>query len=196
VTIGRLPARTLLRRFTLGSGPLKRSSDRVEFLSRIVLVLALLVAAPVGVAVGTTASASMRTTAEEQAATRSQARATLLTDAPQPETQVAARRPTRATWTAPDGTARTGVVDAPAGAPAGSQVVIWVDRSGEPTDPPLSRSAIADQGVVLGVLALLGVVLLALGGHLLVLWWLGRRRDRRWAEGWASVEPLWATRFR
>ena len=35
-----LSLRSVLRRFTLGSGPLKRRSDRVEFVSRLFLVLA------------------------------------------------------------------------------------------------------------------------------------------------------------
>ena len=47
-----VPSRTLRRRFTLGSGPLKPTSDRIEFLSRVVLVLLLLAALPVGLVVG------------------------------------------------------------------------------------------------------------------------------------------------
>ena len=57
------PARRLLRRFTLGSGPLKRRSDRLEFLSRVVLTLTLLAAVPIGVATGTAMAGNLTATA-------------------------------------------------------------------------------------------------------------------------------------
>lgn len=192
----RAPARTLRRRFTLGSGPLKRTSDRVEVLSRLLLVLALLAALPAGLVVGGTAAAGVRALAEEQAATRQQARATLLSDAPDVDSVYDTRVPAPAVWTGPDGAGRTGDVDAPAGARAGSPVEIWVDRDGRETPAPLTDSEVTGQGVVLGALTFLGLVIAGLSSHLLVLWRLERRRFRRWEAGWAAVEPLWASRFR
>lgn len=32
--------------------------------------------------------------------------------------------------------------------------------------------------------------------HLVVVWLLERGRVRGWEKGWASVEPLWVSRFR
>ncbi|MGY1605030.1 Rv1733c family protein [Geodermatophilus sp. SYSU D00815] len=191
-----VPARTLRRRFTLGSGPLKRASDRVEFLSRVVLVLALLAALPAGLVVGGRASATMHAVAAEQAAERHRVSATLLSDAEADDGPATPDVPTAATWLGPDGTARSGDVDAPAGARSGTTVDVWVDDAGALTDDPLTSAEATGQGIVLGVLTALGTVLAALSGHLLVVWLLERRRLRRWERGWASVEPLWVSRFR
>ena len=185
-----------LRRFTLGSGPLKRRSDRVELVSRIMLALALLAAAPLAVTAGTTLSASLSATAAAQARSSVQEQATLLADAATRPTPGSQTVPTSATWPGPDGTAHTGAVAAPPGARAGTTVKVWVDRSGEPVEAPLSDAAIADEALVAGAVTFLGVVIVALSVHLVVLWLLARRRARRWEAGWAQVEPLWVSRFR
>jgi hypothetical protein len=185
----------LRRRFTLGSGPLKRTSDRVEFLSRVVLVLALLAATPAGLAVGTATYTGVLATAEHQAVTRSPTTATLLADAPAKNGTGTAGVPTSATWTAPGGASRTGQVDAPAGARAGTTVDVWVDRAGALTDRPLTSGEVVGQGVVVGVLTGLGLVIAGLSSHLVVLVLLERRRLRRWEAGWAAVAPLWGSRF-
>ncbi|MFP5370397.1 MAG: hypothetical protein ACLGI3_06575, partial [Actinomycetes bacterium] len=44
-------ARRVIRRLALGSGPLKRTSDRIEVLSRLLLVVGLVMAPPVAVTV-------------------------------------------------------------------------------------------------------------------------------------------------
>ena len=44
-----VPGRTL-RRLTLGSGPMKRVSDRLEFLSRVLLAAAVLVSVAIALA--------------------------------------------------------------------------------------------------------------------------------------------------
>jgi hypothetical protein len=58
----------LVRRFTLGSGPLKRGSDHVEFVSRLLLVSGLSTTGPVGLAVATVSRARTRARAAAQAA--------------------------------------------------------------------------------------------------------------------------------
>ncbi|MGY1616203.1 hypothetical protein ACI797_05605 [Geodermatophilus sp. SYSU D00691] len=191
-----VPSRTLRRRFTLGSGPLKRACDRVEFLSRVVLVVLLLAAVPAGTVVGTRTSGTLHAVAAEQAATRHPTSATLLADAREGEGPATPAVPTPATWLGPDGLGYTGEVDAPVGSRSGTTVDVWVDDDGRLTDEPLTGGEATGQGVVLGVLTALGLVIAALSGHLVVLWLLERRRDRRWEQGWAAVEPLWATRFR
>jgi hypothetical protein len=175
---------------------MKRTSDRVEFLSRLLLVLALLTALPAGLVVGGTTTAGLRALADEQAATRQQVGATLLSDVPDDGGLHPRKVPAPAVWTAPDGGSRTGDVGAPAGARAGSPVEIWMDRDGRVTEAPLTDSEITGQGVVLGALTFLGLVIAGTSSHLLVLWGLERRRLRRWEAGWAAVEPLWTGRFR
>lgn len=186
--------RPLRRRFSLGSGPLKRRSDRLEFASRLLLLLALLCAVPAGLTAGAAAYAGTEVTAGHQAATRYPGTATLVFDAPEPEPgdDEAA---TTAIWTAPAGGTRTGRVEAPAGTRAGEVVDIWVDASGELSSAPLGRAEVAGQAVVVGALVAVCLAIAGLTGHLLVTWRLERRRSRNWAVGWASVEPLWVTRF-
>lgn len=190
----RVPGRTLRRRFTLGSGPLKRTSDRVEFASRVLLLLALLLAAPVGLLAGAATYSGVLVTARHEAATRSTETATLLGDAPRSDTveYVAVL----ATWTTQAGIGRSGLVEAPTGSPAGTSVDVWVDPAGRITDRPLTHGEVVGQGVVVGAVAVLGVVIAAMSCHLVVLLQLEGRRNRRWAAGWASVEPLWVSRFR
>jgi len=192
----RTQRRFLLRRFTLGSGPLKRRSDRVEFLSRLLLVLALLVAAPLGLATGTAAAAGKRATAEAEALTRTEVQAVLLADAPVSERPLHQQVEAPAAWTGPHGAQHTGTVHAPSGAHAGTAVPIWVDRSGAVTGPPVTDAKVAGQGVVVGILTFLVTCVAAITAHLLVMWRLARRRARQWAAGWALVEPLWVMRFR
>jgi hypothetical protein len=187
--------RTLRRRFTLGSGPLKRTSDRVEFLSRVALALVLLLAVPVGLLAGAAAYVDVSATAQLQADTRSPETATLLLDAPDSGTAEISV-PTSATWTTPDGTTRTGEVDATPGAVAGTTVDVWVDERGRITERPLTEGEVTGQAGVIGVLIALALVIVGMSSHLVVLWMLERRRYRRWEAGWTSVAPMWVTRFR
>ncbi len=191
-----LSLRSAVRRFTLGSGPLKRRSDRVEFASRIFLLLALLAAAPLGVAAGTVVADGMGATAHQQALSRVQEQATLLSDAAADPSSGAIDVPTRATWLGPDGVAHSGTVSAPVGLRAGSSMTVWIDRSsGRPVDAPLTDAVITDQSLVVGAVTFLGAVIVGLSVHLIVVGVLARQRSRRWEAGWQQVEPLWISRF-
>jgi hypothetical protein len=189
------PTRRLLRRFTLGSGPLKRRSDRLEFLSRIVLALTLLAAGPVGVATGTVMAGDLSATAAARSSALVEGRATLLRNAPAQPTNTDGTAATPATWAMPAG-AQVGTVPAPPGTRAGASVPVWLDRSGRPAQAPTGRPEIVDQALVAGAVTVLGTVIAGLVLHLVVIWLLGRQRARRWEAGWQSVEPLWVTRFR
>jgi hypothetical protein len=174
---------------------LKRTSDRVEFASRVLLALALLLAVPLGLLAGAVAHTAVGAVEQQQAATRSPAIATLLTDAPT-SGYAGVSVPTSATWAVPGGAIRTGTVEAPAGAATGSTVDVWVDGAGRLTDRPLTDGEVTGQAVVIGVLVGLAVLIAGMTSHLVVLWVLDRRRFRRWEKGWTAVEPLWVSRFR
>jgi hypothetical protein len=73
---------------------------------------------------------------------------------------------------------------------------VWVDAAGRITARPLTDGEVTGQGVVIGVLVAMCALIAGMSSHLVVLWLLERRRYRRWATGWASVEPLWVSRFR
>jgi hypothetical protein len=178
-----------VRRFTLGSGPLKRTSDRLQVLSRLLLLLTVLAVVPLAAVVGTTVSGHLHQVARQQHAERASVPATLLFDAgPSADGRPV---PTAAVWAGADGVPRTGRVPAAGSARAGTVVRVWVDRTGALTTAPLSDGDVAADAiaaVVLGPGSALAVVALA---HVVLVTALDRRRARRWAEGWAAVEPLW-----
>jgi hypothetical protein len=186
-------AEDLVRRFTLGSGPLKRGSDHVEFLSRLLLVSGISTTAPVGLAVAAVTRARARARATTQAADRHVVAARLLEDlytpargAPRPP-----RRPGTAVWTDPGGAQRRGPVWVPAGSTAGTEVMVWLDRAGNRTLPPLSAGDVTSRAVSQGLGTSTALLLAAVGTHLTVRALLDRNRYRRWAAEWAAVEPVW-----
>jgi hypothetical protein len=192
--------RALLRRFLLGHGPLKRTSDRLHLLSRLVLAASLIAAVPIAVAVGASMSRSLHATAALQAAERHQETATLLADAPTTDQATAdgpmdGRVPALATWAGPNGHLRQGHVLAPAGARMGTAVRIWVDSRGAVTTRPLPASDVTTQVVVAGSLIALSLPSGVAVVHLFAVWAIDAARDRRWAAEWAAFEPLWAGRI-
>src|SRR5690349_18769557 len=120
------PVRQALRRFALGSGPLKRRSDRLQAMGRVVVVLSFFVAPPIAVAVGTSATAHLQTVATAEAADRTQVRAVLQEDAPAqaPMTgegsESLTRVHARAEWSLPGGIPQEGPVLTQPGTPAGT----------------------------------------------------------------------------
>jgi hypothetical protein len=183
----------VLRRFTLGSGPLKRGSDRLEFLARVLLVCCLLTATPIGLAVATATHTEARIQAVAQAADRHRVPAKLLEDAVPSagEASAGVRDRGAAVWTGPDGIEHRGVVTVPIGTQAGDSVTIWIDGRGERTGPPLSDSGVATRAVTEGFATFLGLAALAVGVYLSVRRLLDRSRFRRWTAEWAAVEPVW-----
>jgi hypothetical protein len=180
-----------VRRFTLGSGPLKRTSDRLQALSRVLLLLTVLAVVPLAALVGSAVSGHLQQVARQQQAERTSVPATLLFDAAGTTSGSADGVATTASWAGADGVPRTGRVPAPAGSRAGSVVRVWVDASGGLTTAPIGDGDIAADAVAAVVLGPgTGLALVALG-HVVLVTVLDRRRARRWAEGWAAVEPLW-----
>jgi hypothetical protein len=189
-----IPGRTL-RRLTLGSGPMKRVSDRLEFLSRVLLVAALLISVAIALAVATATYSVGRAEVTTQAAERSQVEARLKEDASPVGSETGADvGRASAVWTASSGVEHSGQVPARVGAEAGSSVVIWVDRDGERTTRPLGAGDVVTRSVGAAVLTYLGIAALAVGAHLLVRRLLDRSRSRRWAAEWALVGPVWSRR--
>ena len=183
----------LWRRFTLGWIPLKGGSDRLECLFRVLVLLALLVAGPAGLAVGTASHLRLAAQAEEQAQSRYRATAVLLEAAPAQPVSPAIpwALGVAAEWTTAAGTVRQGDIAAPVGADAGDPVTIWVDGDGDAVRAPLPRKAVVTEAVTTGGFTWLAVSGLAVAAYALLRWALDRYRLRRWAAGWAVVEPVW-----
>jgi hypothetical protein len=193
--------RRTLRRFTLGSGPLKRGSDRLQLAARLVVVLSVLLAPLVAVAAAGAATTHLQAVADTQAAERTHVQAVLLQNVPDPTrgagyTDVSsASVPVRAEWPLPGGGVREGLVLAAPGAPAGSTVPVWVDRAGALVAPPLDRAGIPGSAVAVGALPLIGLPVLTWLLYALCCTALNAYRDRRWARDWATVEPVWNSRL-
>jgi hypothetical protein len=184
----------VLRRFTLGSGPLKRTSDRLQFLARVLLACALVLALPVALTVATVTHSRVRSEATAQAVERHQVRAMLQEDAVEDSSDggnALARSRAMAVWTGPPGMERTGLVGVPTGAEAGSTVSIWVDEHGDHVRPPLDDRDVVAQTVGTALLTYLCIALVVWAGYFGFRRALDRSRLRRWATDWAAVEPLW-----
>jgi hypothetical protein len=189
---------TVLRRLGLDRNPVRRSADRAEAWLRIGLLAVFLLAAPASaIGAGRWCAAVFTARAHAQAAAGYQVPATVVSRAPRdyPAPGGPGYGWARARWTAPDGTARSGLVGAPWARGKGATVRIWTDSGGRLAEPPLGRDEITSRAVTFGALApvLLGLLLLAVGG--LVRRVLDQRRMEAWEAGWAAVEPLWTRRL-
>ena len=189
----------LRRRAGLDANPLRRHSDRAEAWIRLSVVVVFLAAGPLAaIAVGHWASDSGAAAARALAAAEHRTQAVLLSNAPAASSYPMAGNSVaawvRARWTAPDGTSRTGEVQAAVGARAGSTVTVWSDASGALAGPPPGHAQILSR-----VITFVAVTSAALAILLLSTLWLTRRAlDRRrlaaWETGWTAVEPQWTRR--
>jgi hypothetical protein len=198
--------RRSIRRFTLGSGPLKRRSDRLQVVARFVVVLAFLASPPIAVATADATMARLQQQAEAEAAERTRTSAVLLEDARVPADDVRSYgdvvvydrdRPARAlaVWTAPGGTSREGLVAVPSRTPTGTSVSVWVNRDGDLTGAPRDRAGIYDTAAAVAAVPLIGVPVAVWALYASLCFVLDARRERRWAAGWAVVEPDWHSRL-
>jgi hypothetical protein len=175
--------------------PLRRTSDRVEAAIVATALIMFLVGAPlVALFAGHWAAAAAHRVQRDQQTSWHQVTAVLLASAsPTVDIGYGAvdTSEVRARWTAPDGTARTGDVPAPAAAQKGSTVRIWVDQSGAVTGPPLRPAQATGQAVLATVVApfVLGTVLICATS--LALQVLDRRRLADWDADWQATGPRW-----
>lgn len=184
----------LWRRIALGTGPLKRTSDRLQFLARVLLVCSLLMALPIALAVATATHSEASAEAAAQAAERHQVDATLTEDAhavSDDDGVAAATERAAVVWIGASGLERADRVAVTPGTEAGAVIQIWVDRNGEPTSRPLDGDDVTGRSICGGVGTYLGLAVAACGLYLAVRMTIDRGRMRRWAADWAAVEPVW-----
>ena len=187
----------LVRWLGFDRNPLRRGTDRVEAVLRLVVIIVLVAVIPAAaVAAGRWADHQALRHAQAEQATDHLVTAVLLQNAPAPgspdpytsvpTTWVLAR------WQPPGQPPRTGEVLALAGARTGSTVRTWIDPSGEITDPPTDHRVIAGYvclavmaTCVLSWLVLLAAVTLARRA-------LDRRRLSAWEAEWRASGPHWS----
>ncbi|MET9773673.1 hypothetical protein ABZ023_05300 [Streptomyces sp. NPDC006367] len=180
------------------SNALRRRTDRAQAWVSCGLLLTVLLAAPtVLVMVGDSAYRHYRQTAAHQERTRDHVPAVLVHDAPrhpEPGSEEARRTryPAEVRFTGPDGTPRTGKAEVEPGLSAGSTVLVWVDRTGAITGPPLGAEEIRSRSLGWAILAFLGVVLAGLAAHAVTALVLHRRNLAAWDRAWAATSPRWS----
>jgi hypothetical protein len=182
----------LARTLGLDGNPLRRASDRAEAWIRAGLLVVFLTAGPLA------ALAAGQWTAHAVAAgtgSRPHAvQAVLLQPATAPAASSAAARGARvlvpARWPGAGGSAQTGEVPAPAGAPAGAVVPVWLNASGRVTGaPPPGGSTGAP--VLVAVMTLTVMALALLIALRLIQRLLDWRRLAAWEVAWRTTGPRW-----
>ena len=186
----------LARRWRPDRNPLRRASDRAEAVLLAALLLLFLAMAPVAaVTAGGWAAAAGRPAAG--GGTPHHVTAVLLRDAPvlpRPAFRGSAEPMVLARWVAPDGTARTGMVYARAGTPAGQTVETWINDSGRRVNAPPSARDRAINETLLALLAVVAVGLVLAGAGLAGHRLLERRRLAAWDVSWSATGPQWTGR--
>jgi hypothetical protein len=94
-----------------------------------------------------------------------------------------------AEWRLPDGTTRTGRVEASDGLPVGAKVDIWLDDDGELADRPLTEADATAGGVLVALAGWLSVAGLLAVAQAALHVTLNRRRYREWDRQWARIAP-------
>ena len=170
-------------------GSLARCWDRIEAAVALAVLILALVAVPVGVLAGAGLHDTEAAVAATQQAQRRPATAVLLAPTePAAVGDVDVRtQNVLAWWQAPDGTDRTGTIDAGPAWGAGDRVGIWLDRAGNPVSEPMSGATVL--GLAVGFGALVWVSCLV---ALLLFYWgvrsvLDRARAAAWAREWEAV---------
>ncbi|BCJ45770.1 hypothetical protein GCM10010168_58100 [Actinoplanes ianthinogenes] len=187
--------RRVARRFGWERNVLRRGTDRFESLMVFVLVFSFLAGAPL--LAWWAGEASYRQDLRAQQWERQhtfQIDAVLMEDATPAAAdgaRTAAPQAAKATWTAPDGSVRSGVVQTTADARTGARVPIWVDDTGTLRMPPANRNP-ASQAVLVGAAVTLCLCAALVGLHRIGRGVLDRKRDRAWGREWMEVGPRWS----
>jgi len=188
----------MARRMGWGRNPMRRTSDRVEAWSTLVLVTAMLAVAPWAAsrAAHSVYRDDVRATAWERQH-RVQIDAVLLADARRDSSDDGSPRrqsvPAIAQWSGPDATVHKGTVYTDEGSRAGRTIRIWIDDRGFLAGPPGGRNPSSDAAMV-AVLTVAGIAAGLAGIRRIVGWRLDRRRMRAWQLEWTSVGPGWSRR--
>ncbi len=195
-TPGRRLAR-LARWLGFDRNPLRRGTDRIEAVLRLVMMIMLVAAVPAAaVFAGQQADHVALNRAHAQQAKDHLVTAVLLhqaaaTGIPDPYTSVQITW-VPARWQPPGLPPRTGEVPAPAGSPKGSTVRIWIDASGAVTNPPPDHRDIVGDVCIAVVATCFASWLVVLASAALARRALDRRRLSAWDAEWRASGPLWS----
>lgn len=184
----------LIRGLRLDRNPLRRGSDRAGTVIGAALLAAVAAATPFAAhaAAGWMHASSLRDLQAQRTSFR-HVRAVLLDKPVTVQAWDTAFAQADCRWTAPDGHVVTELVVVPAGATAGSTVLVWTNHSGQlvtPLQPAQiqSRDRMAAGAAVTVVLVTAGLAGLAVRRG------LNRRRMAAWEADWLATGPRWTSR--
>lgn len=195
VSRDRLSRRDRLRNWIRGLWPdrnlLRRGSDRAEAALIAALLVAFLAGAPLAVLLTGRSAIAVGTRAEQAGRGGDfQVSAVLLQQAPYQDFGWP-YSPAEARWTAPDGSRHTGDISAPSGAPRGTTVRVWIDRSGAVAGEPVQAAQVASQAQAAAAAPFMLAFLLLTAGAL-ARRYLNRRRLAAWESDWRATGPQWS----
>lgn len=176
------------RRIRPGRNPLARPGDRWDGRLLVAIVVLAVCAVPMAVSWGMSAYAQrLDDVARDEA--RTHAVVATLTETAPASTAPGSAQSVRAEarWNAPDGSERTGTVPAYRGATRGTEITVWLDRSGTPTSPPLTRTGAAVDAATVGAGSWLAVLSACGVGYGVFRLLLARSRDAWWDREWARA---------
>jgi hypothetical protein len=184
-----------LVRWLAGRNTLRRPVDRIEGAVLVALAAAFLVAMAVASILGVHTYQSQRAASaglRPVVAVLSQA-------GPLSYGSLAQLGQAEARWRDPGGSEQSGVLTtatAPSilGAAAGARIPVWLDRSGQPVEPPGGQVAMIVNALAPGttVAGGAGITLLVCYGLCRLV--LDRRRLAAWESAWSRTGPRWTTR--
>jgi hypothetical protein len=96
-----------------------------------------------------------------------------------------------ASWTAPNGTTRTGLITVEPGKRPGDQVRIWVNNRGDLRTQPGGRNPVGKAALV-AIVVVAGAAVAANGIRRIGTALLDRYRARSWQRAWSEIGPRWS----
>lgn len=188
--------RTAITPWRLRRNPLRRRTDLLRAWFGLVLLPAVLAAAPAaGYLAADAAHRHYTVAAERHTQTRRHTTAVLVHDVPRhPEPGSAeeqnTRYPAEVRFTDAGGRTRTATADVPPGLRAGSTVHVWTDAHGVHGPPP-TPGQIHSRTMGWAILAALSVVAAGAAAYGAVAFALHRRNLAAWARAWSGTAPRW-----
>jgi len=183
-----------LVRWLAGRNALRRPVDRIEGAVLVALSAAFLVAVAVASVLGAHTYQSQRAASVGlRPAVAVLVQAGPFYGGPAHLGQAEAR------WRDPGGGEQSGVLTtatAPGiiGAPAGTRIPVWLDRSGQPVASPGGQVAMIVNALAAGAAVAGGAGIALLISYALCRLALNRRRLAAWESAWSLTGPRWTTR--
>jgi hypothetical protein len=178
---------------------MRRATDHIQALLRAVLLALLVIGGPIATAyAGHAAYVSAARAARAQAMAWHRVPALILRVGPvatlwqRPDTTGPATLSVR--WTTPQGASRTGEIPGRADAAPGSRTAVWIDKAGQLTARPLSRTDVFERVIEAVAVTVAALILLLSAISWAASLVLDRHRLAHWEAEWLAVEPQWTGR--